>query len=48
MNYVGVDIHQKYSVLCALTNRGANCGKHSVGSEGFGLYLILKLFINIR
>ena len=26
MNYVGVDIHKKYSVLCALDERGGKLG----------------------
>ena len=27
MNYVGVDVHKKYSVLCALDESGASCAK---------------------
>lgn len=27
MNYVGVDVHKRYSMLCALDERVASCAK---------------------
>ena len=37
MNYVGVDVHKKYSVLCALDERGRKLGEARVeGNTGCG------------